>query len=113
MGKVGGAESAESAPPPKDGTKFLAFTERLAQANYRAVPKPGYKRVNEPAQGPGRALLKWPGVPQLAPGRLVLARGTLQFTPSHITSQPSNPGSQSNSLLGGWGAGGKVRRRQP
>lgn len=35
----------------------------LAQANYRAVAKPGYKRVDEPAQGPGRALLKWPGVP--------------------------------------------------
>lgn len=40
---------ADMTPAQSVSTKLLAFTTHLAPGNYRAVAKPGYKRMDGPA----------------------------------------------------------------
>lgn len=67
-----GRAGSYGSSPGGSGPNSWLSPQRLDQANYRAVAKPGYKRVDEPARDP-RGSLEWPGVPQPAPERLALA----------------------------------------
>lgn len=107
------AEGAEPAPPLKGQLPNSWLSPQcLAQANYRAATKPGYKRVGEPPRHLGELYARAWGPQQASPAPPLPApeagagqgpSGTLQFTPSYITSQPFNPTQSIKPTAGGRG----------
>lgn len=108
LGRAGGADPA---PPLKGQLPNSKLSPQcLAQANYRAAAKPGYKRVGEPPRHLGELYARAWG-PQLVPGPQETGvgqgpSGTLQFTPSYIISQPFNPTQSIKPTAGGRGGEG-------